>query len=103
MLERRAKSRFSFLQPVSIKVRGETGWLELQGITLNASTDGVLLNAYSAIPIGSDVKLTVAMPHDVSLSCLGKVIRVEAHPEEGRVGVVVQCTKPFDELLVNRH
>jgi len=103
MLERRAKSRFSFQQPVSIRVRVETGWLELQGITQNASMDGVQLTAYPAIPIGSDVKLTVAMPHDVSVSCSGKVIQVEPRPEEGRMGVVVQCTKPFDELLVNRY
>jgi hypothetical protein len=98
MLERRAKSRFSFRQPVLIRIRGEAGWLEFQGITENASTFGVLLTAYSPIPVGSDVDLTVAMPHDVRVSCSGRVIRVQPSAEEGRIGVAVQCTTPFDEL-----
>src|SRR5437016_4311342 len=102
MPERRAKPRFSFQQPVLIRMRGEAGWLEFQGITQNASTIGVLLTTYSTIPVGSDVDLTVTMPHDVRVSCSGRVIRMEPNAEQGRMAVAVHCTTPFDELMVNR-
>lgn len=102
MLERRARPRFSLHQPVSIKMRGEINTPQLQGVTLNVSLDAVLLTAYSSISVGSDVELTLALPHEVGVSCTGKVIRVEPNPEEGKTGVVVRCDKPFDELIVNR-
>jgi phage tail sheath protein FI len=102
MPEQRAKARFSFQQPVLMKVRGEAGWTELQGITENASTVGVFLTTYSPVTVGSDVDLTVAMPHDVRVSCSGRVIRVEPRTEEGKIGVAVQCATPFNELPIAR-
>jgi hypothetical protein len=103
MLEQRVKPRFSFQQPVVIRVRSESGWREFQGITQNASAVGVFFITYSLIPVGSDVDLTVAMPHDVRVSAHGKVVRVEPRADEGKIGIAVQCSAPFDELLVSRN
>src|SRR5882757_878601 len=98
----RRNPRFAFQQPVLIRLQGESGWRELQGITENASTEGIFLTTYSKISVGSEVNLTVAMPHDVRVTCHGKVIRVEPHTDEGKVGVAVRCAAPFAEMPVNR-
>jgi len=100
MPERRSKPRFSFQQPVLIRLQGESGSdNEFQGITENASTAGMFLTTYSAIPVGAPVDLTVAMPFDVRVSCQGKVVRVEPGVEEGKIGIAVQCTVPFAETM----
>ena len=103
MLEQRLKPRFSFQQPVLIRLRGESGRREVQGITENASAVGIFFVTYSAIPVGSDVDLTVSMPHDVRVFAHGKVVRVEPRADEGKIGIAVQCSAPFDELLVSRN
>ena len=101
MPERRSKPRFAFHQPVLIRVESECGCDQLQGITENASLDGVFFTTYSAIPLGSEVGLTVAMPYDVKVSCQGKVVRVEPGAEEGKIGIAVQCSVPFAETLLS--
>jgi len=102
MPERRSKPRFAFHQPVLIRVESECGCDQLQGITENASLDGVFFTTYSAIPLGSEVGLIVAMPYDVKVSCQGKVVRVEPGAEEGKIGIAVQCTVPFAETLLSQ-
>ena len=100
MPERRSKPRFAFQQPVLIRLESESD--QFQGITENASTVGVFLTTYSAVPLNSEVDLTIAMPYDVRVSCQGKVVRVEPGAEEGKIGIAVQCTVPFAEELLNR-
>jgi len=101
MPDRRSKPRFSFQQPVLIRLQGEPGRREFQGITENASTEGVFLTTYSPIPVGSEVGLTIALPYDVRACCEGKVVRVEQGATEGKIGIAVHCTIPFSEALLS--
>ena len=101
-MEERRHPRFSFQQPVLIKLQAESGWHELQGITENVSTEGIFLTTYSLLSVGAEVDLTLALPHNVRVTCHGQVMRVEPHVDEGKVRVAVRCASPFAEMPISR-
>jgi hypothetical protein len=95
-LEQRKDRRFPIQQPVDIKIHGEDGWRNVDGITKNASASGVFLLADSPIPLGAKVELTIILTARVKVHSPGKVVRVT--PSGDKIGIAVACDRPFTEL-----
>src|SRR5262249_21962576 len=83
-------ARFPIKLPISVKSKSG----ESRSETENISANGVLFQMDSAMPVGSAVDFTIALPADVvgsdvdvQVDCRGRVVRSFA--DGGRVGVGV--------------
>jgi hypothetical protein len=95
-LERRARQRFDFNLPVSLRLANAcTG----SGFTQNLSARGVLLCSELALVEGDAVELTLTMPSEVTLAeamrvhCLGRILRVSSAGAEVKFSAAVQIEK----------
>lgn len=100
MAERRRAPRFTFQQPVALKILEEKSWREVHGVTENTSAVGVYLTTDAPVPVGADVQVAITMPHGIQACCSGKVVRVGAELNGGKAGIAVECTRPFAEVSV---
>ena len=95
-LERRARQRFDFNLPVSLRLEdGRTG----SGFTQNLSARGLFLCTDMQLKEGQIVELTLSMPSEVTLSeamrvrCQAKVLRVHAAGAENKSFAAIQLEK----------
>lgn len=99
MLEHRKERRFSIQRPALLKVRGESGWLDVHGIAENVGETGLLFVGESEIPLGAEVEVTITLPHQVRALASGKVLRVERRSGGKKIAVAVECSYPFSESV----
>lgn len=98
--ELRGSVRFPIRLPVELHGEYETRPAE----TLNISAGGVLLVVAGQFDIGARIDFSIAMPaavlgtpHDVSVNCVGRVVRCERNGESSSVAAVI------DEYRINRN
>ncbi len=91
-VELRAAVRFPLCVPITISTAGG----DLAAVTENISANGVLFQLATALPVGSIVSFTIAMPAeamgtptDVVLHCSGRVVRCIPDIETTHVAAVI--------------
>ena len=95
-LERRARQRFDFNLPVSLRLSGDQGG---SGFTQNLSARGVFLCTDLQLVEGETLELTMSMPAEVTLAdamrvrCQGRVLRVLSTGTGAKCFVAVQLEK----------
>ena len=108
-LERRSAQRFEVLLPLAVQFDGRT----IPAFTQNLSGRGIFFYAEAAIPVGTVVELTFAMPSEVTLGesmpvrCRGRVLRAAPPLAGQRNGMAVHLESyeylPADECLPMSH
>lgn len=98
--ELRGSVRFPIRLPVELHADDEVRPAE----TLNISAGGVLLVVAGRFDVGARIDFNIAMPaavlgtpHDVSVKCVGRVVRCEQRGENSSVAAVI------DEYRINRN
>jgi PilZ domain-containing protein len=91
-VELRAAVRFPLCVPITIS----TAEGDLAAVTENISANGVLFQLATALPVGSIVSFTIAMPAeamgtptDVVLHCSGRVVRCTPDIKTTHVAAVI--------------
>jgi hypothetical protein len=92
--ERRTERRYSCQQPAFLGTQSRDG-TELEAVTENVSTHGLLLRCKTPIDLGSKVKIKLHFPTSVILESVGKILRVEPRFKEDTV-VAVRCEAPLE-------
>jgi hypothetical protein len=92
--ERRTERRYSCQQPAFLRTQSGDG-IELEAVTENVSTHGLLLRCKTPIDLGSKVKIKLHFPTSVILESVGKILRVEPRFKEDTV-VAVRCEAPLE-------
>ena len=95
-MERRRHPRFLIEKPVYLKVAGDEQGHDIEGITRNASANGVFLFADSVIPVGSEIDVTFELDKDLRVHCEGKVLRVIL--QRTKIGMAIACHPGFGSL-----
>ena len=89
------------MQPATLRFPREGTWnlrSEAGVLVDNVAIDGLLVVTKRAIPVGTEVEVTVVMPNEVQTSCAGKIVRVITDlSSDGAVGLGIECTRPFSE------
>lgn len=92
--ERRTERRYSCQQSAFLRTQSGDG-IELEAVTENVSTHGLLLRCKTPIDLGSKVKIKLHFPTSVMLESVGEVLRVERRFKEDTV-FVVRCEAPLE-------
>lgn len=95
MTERRTARRYDLSLPVIIRVPVDKEASSRSGKTRDISTRGVYFTIDQDLGTGEELDLTLTLPAEVTrgsevfIRAMGKVVRVDKHPENGssRVGV----------------
>ena len=83
--ERRTERRYYFRQPAFVKFQGGNE-SEIETVTENLSTHGLLLRSKASIALGSKVKVSLRFP---PIQGVGDVLRVQ--PSAGTFLIAVGC------------
>jgi hypothetical protein len=98
MVERRRAPRFTFRQPVLLKIQQDHSWREVKGVTQNTSAVGVYLTTDAPVAVGAEVEVAITMPHGIQACTSGRVVRVIGPLNDGKIELAVECTRPFSEV-----
>jgi hypothetical protein len=95
--ERRSERRYPVKQPALVRSRCGDG-LELETITQDVSTRGLLLRCASPILLGSKLAITVHLPNGLPLEGVGEVLRAEQLSGGGHFPfrIAVRCEAPLE-------
>jgi PilZ domain len=96
-VNRRKKPRFSIQQPVVLTFLQDGVSHEVKGMTENVSAGGVLLYTDCELGKSTSVKITITMPHNVRVSCSGKITRVTRGLNGTTMAIAVTCSRRFSE------
>ena len=94
---RRTDCRYYFQQPAFVRLQGGNE-SEVETVTENVSTHGLLLRCQAPIALGSKVKVIVRFPNGLPLEGVGDVSRVEQPSPEGAFLIAVRCEAPLKIL-----
>ena len=98
--ERRRSQRIAVQQAVFITL--ENGGRRCTGIAENVSSGGVFLYSDYFIPAGTEVRLTLVLPPEIThgenvrVWWVGKILRVDPEQREGKFGIAIG----FEQLQV---
>jgi|ERR1700730_5930010 len=93
--ERRTERRYYFRHPASVRLQGGSGSeieSEMETVTENVSTHGLLVRCTASIALGAKVKVTLHFP---SIQGVGDVLRVEQAFGEAFL-IAVGCQTPLE-------
>jgi len=95
--ERREARRFTMSLPLRVLPREAKG-RELGAHTRDVSYRGIYFLAEANFEVGSEIEFVITLPQqvkqpgDVSIRCLGEVVRIEP-TENGRVGIAAKIAR----------
>jgi PilZ domain-containing protein len=96
--ERRTERRYYFQQPAFLRLQ-HINVSEVETVTENVSTHGLLLGCEALVALGSTVNVILSLPYGFSLlEGAGKVCRVEKPSAGGAFLVAVRCEAPLKIL-----
>ncbi len=100
--ERRFR-RYNLEFPVSLSFSADGQTHELETISKNVSTGGVLLRASKLVPLHTSVALTMQVKgpsarRPIQLMAEGEVVRVEGSDAERGFAIAIECRHPITEL-----
>jgi PilZ domain-containing protein len=93
--ERRTERRYYFQQPAFVRLQGGNG-NEVETITENVSTHGLLLRCKAPIALGSKVHVTLRSSSCLPLEGVGDVLRVVQPFAGGAFLIAVGCQTPLE-------
>jgi PilZ domain len=88
--ERRTERRYYFQQPAFVRLQLVNG-SDVEIVTENVSTHGLLLRCKASIALRSRVKVTLHFPNGLPLEGRGEVLRVEPLSAGGALLIAVRC------------
>jgi len=100
--ERRFR-RYNLEFPVSLSFSADGQTHELETMSKNVSTGGVLLRASKLVPLHTAVALTMQVKgssarRPIQLMAEGEVVRVEGSGAESGFAIAIECRHPITEL-----
>jgi PilZ domain len=95
--DRRTGRRYYLQQPAFVRLQDGHG-SEVEAITENVSTHGLLLRCKAPIALRSKVKVILRFPSCIPLEATGEVLRVEDSVAGGAFLVAVGCQTPLEIL-----
>jgi hypothetical protein len=99
--ERRTERRYYFQQPAFVRLQRVNG-SEVETVTENVSTHGLLLRCEALVALGSTVKVILSLPYGSSLlEGAGQVSRVEKPSAGGAFLIAVRCEEPLKISRMN--
>jgi PilZ domain len=102
--QERKHPRFPLDYPVQLKFRGDGERQELEAMSNNISTGGVLLQAQSPVPLNCEVEFVMTIQRSnthkpIRLKGAGRVVRVEQHLSGRGFGIAIECDHPIHWIL----
>jgi len=82
--------------PMKLSLQVTTADGSLDATTENISANGILFSAAKLPPVNSRIEFTIKMPaevmgtpEDVSIQCIGRVVRHQQHDGEGQAAAII--------------
>lgn len=100
---KRRYRRFDLRLPVHLSFPVDGSLRDVDTTTKNVSVGGMLLQTVEAIPLHSQVNLTMDVRisqsrRRVRLTAQGEVIRVQPGGEDGGFAIAIECKRPIQEI-----
>ena len=100
--EKRRHNRLPVLhemdEPIQIMLNNKT----VPGILVDLSAGGMALLSFTAIPVGTDINLSIDVPGLKTQALEGKVVWALSKGEMWRIGIVFTKIDPIDFRHINR-
>jgi PilZ domain len=93
--DRRTERRYYFQQPAFVVGLQDVNCSEVETVTENVSTHGLLLRCKVPIALGSKIRVIVRFPSRVPIEGVGDVLRVEQPSAGGAFLIAVRCEEPL--------
>ena len=82
--------------PMKLSLRLSTPVGTLEAVTDNISANGILFTGANLPEVDSRIEFTISMPaaimgtpEDVSVHCIGRVVRLERHGDESQAAAII--------------
>jgi hypothetical protein len=97
---RRRYQRFAFPYRIQVSFGGLGQTTQVDGVTRNVSTGGLLLESAVFIPSSSAVRFTIIAQgdrvfHPMEFTGEGEVVRVETDPSRAAYAIAIKCIRPI--------